>query len=119
MRIRISLDPLKSSCASIGLQIFLHEHSITKNAEEYTPIVAARRQDIPAHISQKMRKAPQGGRLGGCESGLQENVSRNFMCAMVKSRYIGDGHPTFNRNPYNGYINPYYWVDDHPPITWK
>ena len=19
----------------------------------------------------------------------------------------------FNRNPYNGYINPYYWVDDH------
>ena len=37
-----------------------------------------------------------------------------FKCAMVKSRYIGDGHPTFNRNPYNGYINPYYWVDDHP-----
>ncbi len=33
---------------------------------------------------------------------------------MAKSRYIGDGHPTFNRNPYNGYINPYYWVDDHP-----
>ena len=33
---------------------------------------------------------------------------------MVKSRCIGDGHPTFNRNPYNGYINPYYWVDDHP-----
>ena len=33
---------------------------------------------------------------------------------MVKSRYIGDGHPTFNRNPYNGYMNPYYWVDDHP-----
>ena len=22
--------------------------------------------------------------------------------------------PPFNRNPYNGYINPYYWVDDHP-----
>ena len=21
---------------------------------------------------------------------------------VVKSRYIGDGHPTFNRNPYNG-----------------
>ena len=35
---------------------------------------------------------------------------------MVKSRYIGDGHPTFSRNPYNGYINPYYWVDDHPLI---
>ena len=27
---------------------------------------------------------------------------------------IGDGHTTFNRNPYNGYKNPYYWVDDHP-----
>ena len=36
------------------------------------------------------------------------------ICAMVKSRCIGDGHPIFNRNPYNGYINPYYWVDDHP-----
>ena len=36
------------------------------------------------------------------------------ICTMVKSRYIGDGHPTFDRNPYNGYINPYYWVDDHP-----
>ena len=33
---------------------------------------------------------------------------------MVKSRYIGDGHPTFNRNPYNWYIKPHYWVDDHP-----
>ena len=38
------------------------------------------------------------------------------ICAMVKSRYIGDGHLTFNKNPYNGYINPYYWVDDHPLI---
>ena len=29
--------------------------------------------------------------------------------------YIGDGLPTFNdENPYNGYINPYYRVDDHP-----
>ena len=36
------------------------------------------------------------------------------MCAMIKSRYIGDGHPTFNRNPYNWYIKPYCWVDDHP-----
>ena len=38
-----------------------------------------------------------------------------LICAMVKSRYIGDGHPTFNRNPYNGYINPYYWVDEFIP----
>ena len=42
------------------------------------------------------------------------------MCAMVKSRYIGDGHPTFNRNPYNWYIKPDCWVDDREsPIRWK
>ena len=39
------------------------------------------------------------------------------ICAMVKSRYIGDGHPTFNRNPHNWYIKPYYWVDDHPLLN--
>ncbi len=34
---------------------------------------------------------------------------------MVKSRvFFGDGHPTFNRNPYNGYMKPYYWVDLDP-----
>ena len=33
------------------------------------------------------------------------------MCHGQKSLYWGS---TFNRNPYNGYINPYYWVDDHP-----
>ena len=38
-----------------------------------------------------------------------------YMCHGQKSRFFGDGRPpTFNRNPYNGYINPYYWVDDHP-----
>ena len=40
--------------------------------------------------------------------------SPSSKCATVQSRYIGDGHHTFNRNPYNRYINPYYWVDDHP-----
>ncbi len=30
------------------------------------------------------------------------------MCHGQKSRFIGDGHPTFNRNPYNVYITPYY-----------
>ena len=45
---------------------------------------------------------------------------------MVKSRYIGDGHPTFNRNPYNWYIKhikPYYWVDEFIPyymeMSWE
>ena len=44
-----------------------------------------------------------------------------IICAMVKSRYIGDGHPTFNRNPYNGYINPYgIGLSSFPsPIIWK
>ena len=45
---------------------------------------------------------------------LYYQVKQGTICAMVKSRYIGDGHPTFNRESYNGYINPYYWVDDHP-----
>ncbi len=37
-----------------------------------------------------------------------------YMC-QGRSTPIGDGHPTFNRKPlYDGYINHYYWVDDHP-----
>ena len=38
---------------------------------------------------------------------------KELIGAMVKSRYIGDGHPTFNRE--SGYINPYYWVDEFIP----
>ena len=53
-------------------------------------------------------------RAPGWLLGIGDEVHYPVICAMVKSRYIGDGHPTFNRNPYNGYINPYYWVDDHP-----
>ena len=30
---------------------------------------------------------------------------------MIKSRYIGDGHPTFNRNPYRVYKPLRTWVD--------
>ncbi len=52
--------------------------------------------------------------LAATEEFTTSVVKHINICAMVKSRYIGDGHPTFNRNPYNGYINPYYWVDDHP-----
>ena len=29
-----------------------------------------------------------------------------YMCHGQKSRFFGDGHLTFNRNPYNGYIKP-------------
>ena len=36
-----------------------------------------------------------------------------YMCHGLNSLYWGwSSH--LNRNPYNGYINPYYWVDDHP-----
>ena len=28
--------------------------------------------------------------------------------------YCTVGHPPSIGNPYDGYINPYYWVDDHP-----
>ena len=29
---------------------------------------------------------------------------------------LGMAIPPLIGNPYNGYINPYYWVDDHPPL---
>ena len=52
---------------------------------------------------------PWGGGGGGATRDTEPYMSHG-----QARRYIGDGHPTFNRNPYNGYINPYYWVDDHP-----
>ena len=37
------------------------------------------------------------------------------MCHGQKSRFYWDKLiPPLIGNPYNGYINPYYWVDDHP-----
>ena len=42
-----------------------------------------------------------------------ESPISTYMCHGQKSLYWGwSSH--LNRNPYNGYINPYYWVDDHP-----
>ena len=38
--------------------------------------------------------------------GLYEPGSKLVVLGMVIQPLIG--------NPYNGYINPYYWVDDHP-----
>ena len=47
--------------------------------------------------------------------GRKEGARGTHMCHGQKSRFFWDGRPpTFNRNHYNGYINPYYWVDDHP-----
>ena len=31
-----------------------------------------------------------------------------------KVAILGMAIPPLIGNPYNGYINPYYWVDDHP-----
>ena len=39
--------------------------------------------------------------MNSCEPG-----SKLLVLGMVIQPLIG--------NPYNGYINPYYWVDDHP-----
>ena len=51
---------------------------------------------------------------------MEDSPKISLPVSWSKSPYIGDGRPpTFNRNPYNGYINPYYWVDDHPLLIWK
>ena len=33
-----------------------------------------------------------------------------------KVAILGMVIPPLIGNPYNGYVNPYYWVDDHPPL---
>ena len=47
-----------------------------------------------------------------------QNTTRNYKTNLYvpwsKFAILGMVIPPFNRNPYNGYINPYYWVDDHP-----
>ena len=59
---------------------------------------------IPPHGS--------GGKICGLRnpsikaSPLCEPGSKLLVLGMVIQPLIG--------NPYNGYINPYYWVDDHP-----
>ena len=41
-----------------------------------------------------------------CSANLHVLGSKLLVLGMVIQPSIG--------NPYNGYINPYYWVDDHP-----
>ena len=61
--------------------------------------------------------------LGCIQTGGLTNLTGEPISATVKSRYIGDGHHTFNRNPYNRYMNPYYWVDEFIPyymeMSWE
>ena len=60
---------------------------------------------------------------GGChQSKLMASIQvddrpvRNHLCHGQKSRFVGDKLiPPFNRNPDDGYINPYYWVDEFIP----
>ena len=44
----------------------------------------------------------------------QSLMAESMMCPALRANHLCHGHPILNRNPYNGYINPYYWVDDHP-----
>ena len=46
--------------------------------------------------------------LASCKGSAPSNVPWS------KVAILGMVIPPFNRNPHNGYINPYYWVDDHP-----
>ena len=65
--------------------------------------------------------------VGGGAGALQAKGDTNDVAGLlagglsgaINSLFLGDGHchPTFSRNPYNWYTNPYYWVDDHP--LWK
>ena len=49
--------------------------------------------------------------------GVQGDYYFVHICARVKSRVLlGMGNlPPLKGNPYNGYINPYYWVDEFIP----
>ena len=37
-----------------------------------------------------------------------------YVPGLMNSLYWGLSKSPLTGNPYNGYINPYYWVDDHP-----
>ena len=42
---------------------------------------------------------------------MDEHMCHGQGCRVLLGMVI----PPFNRNPYNGYINPYYWVDEFIP----
>ena len=48
----------------------------------------------------------------------REHLGSRYICARVKSRYIGNGHHTFNRESIQQVYKPLRtWLDDHP--LWK
>ncbi len=46
-------------------------------------------------------------KLGGCPLSISYDMYIYIYIHIYVPSYIGDGHPTFNRNPYNRYISPY------------
>ena len=49
-----------------------------------------------------------------CKHERTNCISRYCKVSLLVVRHMCHGHPTLNRNPYNWYVKPYYWVDDHP-----
>ena len=46
------------------------------------------------------------------EKCFQNGIDDVFIWAMVNTHYMVDGHPIHNKDPYNGYYNPYKPLDD-------
>ena len=44
--------------------------------------------------------------------------TKRHIVYMIKTWYVVYGHPSHNRNPYDGDLNPYQWLDD-PPLPWE
>ena len=66
-------------------------------------IVSRQFQAYHSHLLLMFTTVPlAGSSIAGVESWNRTGEHGKTICAMVKCRYIGDGHPTFNRNPYNG-----------------
>ena len=57
------------------------------------------------------------------EDSYHHNIQKSIWARVDPLLVLGMGNlPPLIGNPYNGHINPYYWVDDHPlysPIIWK
>ena len=59
--------------------------------------------------------------LGDAIVSRRNSLLVSGMCIEPGSKLVvlGMAIPPLMGNPYNEYINPYYWVDDHPYIIWK
>ena len=76
-----------------------------------------RRQPLDSGGASKDRVLPSYN--GVKQKGVIEHCRMTFYCIFEpgsKLVVLGMAIPPLIGNPYNGYINPYYWVDDHPPL---